>query len=213
MLQVLVGDAEAGQRARRRGDALQHGHVNTSAAGGADSIAPPVVADRRRHSSPGGRRGSSAGRSSTAATAAAAPAPYYPSIPATARLATSLPSKAAGRPGSAAPAAAYMTIGNGQAVMGAEHAVAPLQRSDQTAVGINACPVADTCCNTAVDPVPRQWQGTELAAGTIDVTGCLHVDVLDGPGHAMGAATMGPAGSSVTAMAAPQPGTKFVRID
>lgn len=216
---VLVGDAEARQRARRRDNTLQHGHMAAPPAGDADGFTPPVVAGRRRHSSPGGRLGSSAGELSVASGAAvAATMPFYPSIPAAARLSAAVSAtqpKAAGPTGSAAAAAARVAIGPAQADTGAGHAMAPRsnQRHDQAAVGINACPVADTCCSTAVEPVPRRRQGMVFATGTVDVTGCLHVDVLDDPGHVMRAANMGPDGGAVATLAPPQAGTKFVCID
>lgn len=204
------------RRQLQRGRRVDRGRTAGPPCSGAAESASPVAADRRRHSSPGG--GSSAGKA--AAAAAAAAASYYPVLHPMARyhpapcqhpevhhcespMPVAVGGSSSAQPGSPGGMAAACTT-CAAAVTWRKQAGSSASL-DMASLGmqlVGDCPVTGACRSSACRhfnselAMQQRTQRQAPAAGTVDVDGCLHVDVLDAPEAPPGA------GSSIAAAAA-----------
>jgi hypothetical protein len=204
---------ESRQLQRGRG-ADRDGTAAAPCSGIAESVSP-VSADRRRHSSPGGA--SSAGKA--AAAAAAAAAPYYPALHPTARyhpaschreVYHSAPPKLAAAHGSLpaqpdSPGAVAASSTRLATVAWRERAGSASSGGPAPGTApVQGRPITSACRESVrrhLHPgTPKGHPGQRQAptAGTVDVDGCLHVDVL----HMPEARSRPLTGSSVAAAAA-----------
>jgi hypothetical protein len=196
MLQVLVSNI------KQRGHRVRGSMAADSSRIGAAAVMDkgPVVADRRRHSSPGG-----GGRAGSAAAAAASVMPFYPALPQPMAL-HAAPVEPRAELGSltSAPAGASAAAVHKQLSRASTH------RPALSTAAAGRCPVTGACRGSAdqksnpESPADQRMQQRQvLAAGPVDVDGCLHIDVLAAPlapagtGSSMAAAVAAAAATAV----------------